>query len=263
MTVKEKLEELGPGYPVNIGFCTGWMFAGNNFKGICKLLGYLYEKETKSYKKSLNTNNYHLDHFEEFWNQKYKDERTQLEYDMDIPGKLAGSKAQLERIEDRIKKCLELVEKFEKLKVKAVSEGKGDSARKYHEDAAYNKRQLADARKKKTELTEVIRDLESTGPIPEDIKEKRRQDLADNIAMRKRVDYKKTVDASEKLTEELERPPFTDREVTEFYPIKTPWDDPKRMAIKAEGLANGKYWGEFEQVKDEHMTELIARFAEV
>lgn len=260
MTIKEKIEELGPGFPINIGLNTGWIYAGNTFNGIFNLLAYLYEKECKYYRKSLNENTYHMDHFDEIWQKKYDAEMQELEKDMNIPGKLADLELQLQKVEDKIEKCTELVDKFEKLMHKAVGEGKGDSARKYKADATYNRNQLYEARGKKAYLIKTIRNLKDTGEIPEVIKEKRRQDLINDIDLRKRIDFKKTVDAIEKLTEELERPPFNDREVTEFYPIKTPWDDPRRMAIKADGIAHGKYWGEFEQVKDRKMAELIERF---
>ena len=260
MTIRDKISELGEGYPINIGFNNGWIFAGNIFNGICDLLGYLYDKELVSYERNLKEYIGHLNHFDEYWQEEYQSEREALEKDLDIKGKLQEYEENLQKCEDKILKCGELIEKFEKQRIEAISKGKGAEARKLYGNMNYNKVQLNEARGRKAYLVKTIREYSTMNAIPEDIKEKRRQDLINDIEYRKQIDFERTVNAIDMLKEELERPTFADREITEFYRIKTPWDDPKRMAIKADGIAHGKYWGEFEQVKDRHMLKLIERF---
>ena len=235
MTIRDKISELGEGYPINIGFNNGWIFAGNIFNGICDLLGYLYDKERVSYERN-------------------------LEKKLDVKGKLQEYEENLQKCEDKILKCGELIEKFEKQRIEAISKGKGAEARKLYGNMNYNKVQLNEARGRKAYLVKTIREYSTMNAIPEDIKEKKRQDLINDIEYRKQIDFERTVNAIDMLKAELARPTFADREITEFYRIKTPWDDPKRMAIKADGIAHGKYWGEFEQVKDRHMLKMIERF---
>lgn len=259
MTLREKLVELGGvGTPVKIGFQSSWVYCGRLCENYEKLIDILYKRDRAKNTNTLNERNYHLTHFDEYWQRVTTKEMADLEDSMDYEKRAEEYRKEiksiLEDLEVRVCELRGLQSEMNKCepgdKLRAIKDRINSKAR-----IIYSQR--AKMRERKKDLNAI-----DGKHLTDEEKQEKRDKLLNQIATRKRIDHEKTLRDIDRISHDLYgRPEWLERFVTECYDSIDPDEISGTKCIACKGITNGDYWFSGEMDHDEEMQQLIEAVA--